>query len=65
MKQIRVLLKTLEDRGFTVEKGRGGHYKVKGQGWVVTISQSPKDADTCVKQAKRDLRRAGVDISSL
>ena len=59
-KEIRRLIKDCVDEGLDVTFGHGGHYKVKGKGWVVTISQTPKNAHTAVKAAKRDLRRNGV-----
>lgn len=42
--------------------GGGGHYKVAGKGWVVTVSKTPKNGHTAVKQAMRDLRRNGVRL---
>jgi len=59
-KEIRRLIKQCEDEGLEVKDCGSGHFKIIGKGFVVTVSQTPKNAFTCVKQAKRDLRRHGV-----
>ena len=61
-KDIRHLIKECEDEGLTCVLTKGGHWKISGKGWVVTVSATPKNSVTCVKEAKRDLRRNGVTI---
>lgn len=61
-KEIRRFIKACEDEGLDVTMGGGGHYKVAGKGWVVTVSKTPKNGHTAVKQAMRDLRRNGVRL---
>ena len=59
-KAIKKLLEDAERAGIIVTRGRGGHYKMTGAGWVITVSVSPKNPDNCVKAIKRDLKRNGV-----
>ena len=61
-KEIRRLLIHAQRAGATVTMGGGGHYKVSGEGWVVTISQTPRSVENCVRNATKDLRRKGLRI---
>lgn len=61
-KEIRRLLIRCEEQGATVTLGRGGHFKVKGEGWTVIVSQTPRNVAGCIKAATRDLRRCGLKV---
>ena len=61
-KEIKALLKRAEHAGAIVTQGRSGHFKVTGTGWVVMVSQTPKNVEHCVEAARRDMRKRGLDV---
>lgn len=60
-KEIKALIKALEDQGWRVEQARSGHYKAfppdKGQD-MVTMPSTPSDHRS-LKNTIRDLKHSG------
>ena len=60
-KEIKVLIKALEDQGWRVEQTRGGHYKAwppEKSRKMVTMPATPSDHRS-MKNTIRDLKHSG------
>jgi hypothetical protein len=62
MKELRSLLKEVENQGAQVSRAKNNHYKVVcSNGNVVFISSTPSD-NRALENIKRDLRANGIAI---
>lgn len=60
MKELKSLLKEVENQGGQVLRTRNNHYKVvSSNGSIVFISSTPSD-NRALENIKRDLRASGV-----
>jgi hypothetical protein len=61
-KDLKALIRQAVDAGCSVRDTKGGHLQILiPGGGIVTVSSSPSDHHA-LKNARGDLRRAGLDI---
>lgn len=61
-KELRRLLVAAEKAGVAVTLTRGGHYQLRGNGWTLHVSQTPRNLGMCCKSLRGDLKKRGITV---